>query len=181
MDCFQGCFGFLGGGKPANGPATSSSGPPQTEVRPPKPDAPPAFPTLNLGPASRLKKPGKVSSKVRLRETKEADPVADLGMAPGTKIPSMFDEKLFLLLMEKLLGQSKYLQNNPRGGVIPEEERAAKIVMDTLRPYSTEKGGPLKMEVFYLYFFGRGIVFCFRCLCGFSLSRWRTSSWYFYL
>ena len=58
-----------------------------------------------------------------------------------------FDEKLYLDLLEKLIGQAKFLQNNPKAGVTPQEERAAKIVVDALKPY-TQPHGPLKVEVF---------------------------------
>ena len=34
------------------------------------------------------------------------------------------DQDEFLALLTKLIGESKHVQNNPRQGLIPEEERA---------------------------------------------------------
>lgn len=68
----------------------------------------------------------------------------DFRMAAGMK-PDL-DEGFFVELLRKLMAESKYLQNNPRLGVIPEETRACKIVMNELAPFSQEKGGPLIIE-----------------------------------
>eukprot|EP00397_Hematodinium_sp_SG-2012_P033602 GEMP01035924.1.p1 GENE.GEMP01035924.1~~GEMP01035924.1.p1 ORF type:complete len:477 (+),score=102.19 GEMP01035924.1:49-1479(+) len=81
----------------------------------------------------------KVSSRARLRD-QPAD-IESIGMG-GAKL----NVKDFVDLLEKLIGETKYLQNNPKMGVHPEEARAAKHVFDFLAPYSTENGGPLKME-----------------------------------
>ena len=35
-------------------------------------------------------------------------------------------------MLGKLIGQARHLQNNPKLGVIPEEERAAKVVREYL-------------------------------------------------
>jgi len=56
------------------------------------------------------------------------------------------DKARFVGLLRRLLSETRYLQNNPRLGIVPEEKRAAKIVMDELAPYSTAKGGPLVIE-----------------------------------
>jgi hypothetical protein len=84
-----------------------------------------------------------------LRPDSQADLKKDLGLEVGG-LPSpaeFFDEPVFLEILEGLIGQSKWLQNNPKLGVTPEEARAAKVVLDALRPYSTENGGPLKVRI----------------------------------
>ncbi|OMO77279.1 Peptidase M20 [Corchorus capsularis] len=60
----------------------------------------------------------------------------------------------FLSLLTKVIGESKYLQNNPPE-LIPEEDRVVKHVKDCLLPYSTEAGGPLIIK-HVTYFPGRG-------------------------
>jgi len=56
------------------------------------------------------------------------------------------DTAAFVETLRKLIDESKHLQNNPRLGIVPEETRAAKIVIDELMPYSTQRGGPLVIE-----------------------------------
>jgi len=56
------------------------------------------------------------------------------------------DKAAFIDVLRKLIGESKYLQNNPRLGIHPQESRAAKIVLDVLSPYSAQNGGPLQIE-----------------------------------
>ena len=56
------------------------------------------------------------------------------------------NEARFLDLLTKLIGESKYLQNNPAQGLVPKEDLACKHVMDTLSPYSKENGGPLEIS-----------------------------------
>lgn len=56
------------------------------------------------------------------------------------------DKAKYVGLLRRLIAQSKYLQNNPRLGILPEEKRAARIVMEELAPYSKEQGGPLIIE-----------------------------------
>ncbi|KAJ0681363.1 putative acetylornithine deacetylase [Helianthus annuus] len=60
---------------------------------------------------------------------------------------SMVREKLgelnkesFVSLVAKLIGESKYVQNNPPE-LIPEEDRIVRHVMDALLPHSTSTGG----------------------------------------
>ncbi|CAI9784966.1 unnamed protein product [Fraxinus pennsylvanica] len=49
----------------------------------------------------------------------------------------------FVNLLSKLIGESKYVQNNPPE-LIPEEDRIVRHVLDALLPYSTiTEGGPL--------------------------------------
>ncbi|KAL0834163.1 hypothetical protein Bca101_086052 [Brassica carinata] len=46
----------------------------------------------------------------------------------------------FVSLLSKLIGESKFVQNNPPE-LIPQEDRIVNHVLDSLRPYSTETGG----------------------------------------
>ncbi|XP_010559314.1 PREDICTED: acetylornithine deacetylase [Tarenaya hassleriana] len=46
----------------------------------------------------------------------------------------------FVSLLSKLIGESKFVQNNPPE-LIPEEDRIVNHVLDCLRPYSTDTGG----------------------------------------
>ncbi|KAL0296301.1 UNVERIFIED_CONTAM: Acetylornithine deacetylase [Sesamum radiatum] len=46
----------------------------------------------------------------------------------------------FVTLLSKLIGESKYVQNNPPD-LIPEEDRIVRHVLDVLRPFSTATGG----------------------------------------
>lgn len=69
---------------------------------------------------------------------------ADLTVAPG--VPKELERGPFVELLGKLIGEAKYLQNNPKLGVTPQEKRAAVIVLEELAPYSTENGGPLVIE-----------------------------------
>lgn len=69
---------------------------------------------------------------------------ADLSKIGG--VARDLDKARFIGLLRRLLSQSKYLQNNPRLGIVPEEKRAAKVVMEELAPFSKEKGGPLIIE-----------------------------------
>ncbi|KAK4364619.1 hypothetical protein RND71_015977 [Anisodus tanguticus] len=46
----------------------------------------------------------------------------------------------FITLLGKLIGESKYVQNNPPE-LIPEEDRIVNHVLETLLPYSTTTGG----------------------------------------
>ncbi len=56
------------------------------------------------------------------------------------------DEKAFLGLLEKLVGESKWLQNDPNQGLIPQESRSAGHVLEELKSVSGPSG-PLKIEV----------------------------------
>jgi acetylornithine deacetylase len=56
------------------------------------------------------------------------------------------NEPRFLALLTKLIGESKYLQNNPAQGLIPEEKRAADHIIEVLRPYTKENGGVLDVQ-----------------------------------
>jgi len=69
---------------------------------------------------------------------------ADFRMAAG--MPKDLDKAAFTELLRKLIAEAKFLQNNPRLGVVPEEKRACRVVMQDLAPYSTANGGPLIVE-----------------------------------
>ena len=53
------------------------------------------------------------------------------------------DKDEYVALLGKLVGESRHVQNNPRQGLIPEEAKVARHVLDVLMPYSQENGGPL--------------------------------------
>jgi acetylornithine deacetylase len=56
------------------------------------------------------------------------------------------NEPRFMDLLGKLIGESKFLQNNPAQGLVPKEDLACGHVMNTLAPYSKENGGPLEIQ-----------------------------------
>uniref|UniRef100_A0A5B6YI52 Acetylornithine deacetylase n=2 Tax=Davidia involucrata TaxID=16924 RepID=A0A5B6YI52_DAVIN len=60
----------------------------------------------------------------------------------------------FVPLLKELIGESKYVQNNPPD-LIPEEDRIVRHVLDALLPYSTTAGGPLIVN-HVTYFPNRG-------------------------
>ncbi|PPD79570.1 hypothetical protein GOBAR_DD23508 [Gossypium barbadense] len=64
------------------------------------------------------------------------------------------NKESFISLLTKIIGESKFLQNNPPE-LIPEEDRVIKHVLDCLLPYSTTTGGPLIVN-HVTYFPGRG-------------------------
>ncbi|XP_015896831.2 acetylornithine deacetylase [Ziziphus jujuba] len=63
----------------------------------------------------------------------------------------------FVGLLSKLIGESKFVQNNPPE-LIPEEDRVVKHVLDSLLPYSTTTGGGPLLINHVTYFPGRGNV-----------------------
>jgi len=52
----------------------------------------------------------------------------------------------FLALLTKLISESKYVQNNPAQGLVPEEDRVGDHVLAALEPYTEAKGGPLRVK-----------------------------------
>jgi acetylornithine deacetylase len=56
------------------------------------------------------------------------------------------NEERFLGILTRLIGVVKDLQNSPDQGLIPKEDLAADIVLETLAPYSEENGGVLKLK-----------------------------------
>lgn len=70
---------------------------------------------------------------------------------------SQLNSESFIALLSKLIGESKYVQNNPPE-LIPEEDRVAKHVLDVLLPYSTTTGGGPLIVNHVTYVNGRGNV-----------------------
>ncbi|XP_065912239.1 uncharacterized protein [Dysidea avara] len=65
-----------------------------------------------------------------------------------------FNEERYVKLLINLIGESKFLQNNPPRHV-PEEDRAIKHLLDVMKPYVKENGGILKVD-HVSYVEGRG-------------------------
>jgi acetylornithine deacetylase len=64
------------------------------------------------------------------------------------ELQGLFLEKdEYISLLERLIGETKHLQNNPRQGLVPKEECVAQHVLNELQPHSQESGGgPLLIE-----------------------------------
>lgn len=58
----------------------------------------------------------------------------------------VLNEARFLDLLEKLIGESEFLQNSPPQGLIPNEDRASDHVLKVLEPYMIKNGGVLEVE-----------------------------------
>lgn len=67
------------------------------------------------------------------------------------------DKDSFVSLLSKLIGEAKYVQNNPPE-LIPEEDRVVKHVLDVLLPYSTTTGGGPLLVNHVTYYPSRGNV-----------------------
>ncbi|AEE83955.1 Acetylornithine deacetylase [Arabidopsis thaliana] len=65
------------------------------------------------------------------------------------------DKDSYVSLLSKLIGESKFVQNNPPE-LIPQEDLIVKHVLDSLRPYSTETGGGPLVINHVAYHSGRG-------------------------
>lgn len=63
----------------------------------------------------------------------------------------------FLALLEKLIGETERLQNNPAQGLIPQENLASNHVLELLAPFDVKNGGILEIERI-AYAEGRGNV-----------------------
>ncbi|CAK9309477.1 unnamed protein product [Citrullus colocynthis] len=60
----------------------------------------------------------------------------------------------YISLLSKLIGEAKFVQNNPPD-LVPVEDKIGSHVLDVLLPYSTDNGGPLNIkQVSYVH--GRG-------------------------
>ena len=57
------------------------------------------------------------------------------------------NESRFLKLLDELISESKYLQNNPSQGLTPREDLASEHVLEALNVHSKENGGPLEVKV----------------------------------
>jgi len=60
----------------------------------------------------------------------------------------------YVSLLEKLIGEVEFLQNNPPK-FVPQEDKAIKHLLEALKPYTVENGGVLKVEHVW-YVKGRG-------------------------
>jgi acetylornithine deacetylase len=58
----------------------------------------------------------------------------------------VLNEKRFMSLLEKLIGESEFLQNSPPQGLIPCEDKASNHVLDVLSPFMVQNGGVLIVE-----------------------------------
>ncbi|XP_022159461.1 acetylornithine deacetylase-like [Momordica charantia] len=68
-----------------------------------------------------------------------------MGSSPSIKdILGELEKDLYISLLSKLIGESKFVQNNPPD-LVPEEDKVANHVLDVLRPLSTENGGLLEI------------------------------------
>nr|DAD18121.1 TPA_asm: hypothetical protein HUJ06_019584 [Nelumbo nucifera] len=67
------------------------------------------------------------------------------------------DKDSFVSLLSKLIGEAKYVQNNPPE-LIPEEDRVVRHVLDALLPYSTTTGGGPLIVNHVTYVKGRGNI-----------------------
>lgn len=56
------------------------------------------------------------------------------------------NDQRFLALLEKLIGETKGLQNSPSQGLIPREDAASDHILALLAPYTRENGGVLEVE-----------------------------------
>ncbi|GAY65457.1 hypothetical protein CUMW_241230, partial [Citrus unshiu] len=63
----------------------------------------------------------------------------------------------YVNLLSKLIGESRYVQNNPPE-LIPQEDRVVKHVLDALLPLSTKTGGGPLVINHVTYFTGRGNI-----------------------
>ncbi|KAK9120733.1 hypothetical protein Syun_018350 [Stephania yunnanensis] len=64
----------------------------------------------------------------------------------------------FITLLSKLIGESKFVQNNPPE-LTPEEDRVGNHVLDVLQPYSTSNGGGGPLIINHVsYVKGRGNI-----------------------
>ena len=65
-----------------------------------------------------------------------------ISMADVKQILGDLNKDSFVTLLKKLIGEAKYVQNNPPD-LIPEEDRIVNHVLEILNPYSTDNGGAL--------------------------------------
>ncbi|KAK9144498.1 hypothetical protein Sjap_004401 [Stephania japonica] len=67
------------------------------------------------------------------------------------------DKGSYVALLSKLIGEAKFVQNNPPD-LIPQEDRVGKHVLDVLLPYSTSSGGGPLVLKHISYAEGRGNI-----------------------
>jgi acetylornithine deacetylase len=73
---------------------------------------------------------------------------ADAAATDCVKILSSLElnEGRFMSLLEKLIGESEFLQNSPPQGLIPCEDKASNHVLAVLEPFMIKNGGVLEVE-----------------------------------
>ena len=76
-------------------------------------------------------------------------------MADIEQVLGDLNKDSFVSLLTNLIGESKYVQNNPPE-LIPEEDRVVKHVLNSLLPYSTTTGGGPLIVNHVSYFPQRG-------------------------
>jgi len=131
--CATGVQALLGRRKESSGGTTSSNSRLATPFSPSKWTSPVTHLRRDTGFAERID-----------AETCLTRQMANPKHAPG--VSKDLDTKAYIDLLRKLIGESKFLQNNPRLGVVPQEKKAAAHVIAELAPFSTKAGGPLVIE-----------------------------------
>lgn len=56
------------------------------------------------------------------------------------------DKDEYIDLLTKLIGESVHVQNNPRQGLVPDEGKIVPHLLELLKPFSKENGGPLVID-----------------------------------
>eukprot|EP00933_Yihiella_yeosuensis_P036451 TRINITY_DN30202_c0_g1_i1.p1 TRINITY_DN30202_c0_g1~~TRINITY_DN30202_c0_g1_i1.p1 ORF type:complete len:543 (+),score=108.40 TRINITY_DN30202_c0_g1_i1:77-1705(+) len=108
-----------------------------------KMDVSPSYRMLMSSPMHLRREQAKNGPRVA-SDTSLTKSLADMSKLSG--VPKELDQQGFLSVLKSLIGEAKYLQNNPRLGIHPQEKRAANIVIKELEPFSTKNGGPLVIE-----------------------------------
>ena len=57
-----------------------------------------------------------------------------------------FDSERYVKLLGLLIGESEKLQNSAAMGLVPREDCCSDHVLEALKPYTVENGGPLTVE-----------------------------------
>lgn len=56
------------------------------------------------------------------------------------------DKDDYIDLLQKLIAESRHVQSNVRQGLIPDESKVARHILEFLDPYRQENGGPLIIQ-----------------------------------
>jgi len=137
--CFAGAFGMK-----AMQPRTK-----------PAEEQPPAFPASSYASpgAKYLMSPPTALRRIEMSPSKREKVTSDAFLTRSladlsklTGMPRDLDKDKFIAVLRRLIGEAKHLQNSPSLGLTPQEKRAAAIVIDELKEFSKEAGGPLIVE-----------------------------------
>jgi hypothetical protein len=82
----------------------------------------------------------KRASRLRAAQAPKPRPLS------GDTLKIKMNESIYLELLEKMIGESEFLQNSPPA-LVPEEDRIVRHVVKALQPYTVANGGPLEVEV----------------------------------